>query len=189
MIEKLLELRKRIKKKKPEFIRQDNQIKSLKRKWKQPKGIHSKLREKRKGHIGHPAPCYASPKYVKFLHPSGLKEVVVSNPGQLAQIKNDEGIVLSAVLGLRKKLILLKKIRELKLPVLNIKNIDEFISSSESAINKRKQEKHQNLNKKEESRKELEKKSKEQKEKKQETPEEKDNRIKEEKRKILEAKK
>ena len=47
-IQRLLELRKRIKRKKPEFIRQDaHKKKSLESKWRKPKGLHSKMREKR----------------------------------------------------------------------------------------------------------------------------------------------
>ena len=39
-----LELRKKIKSKKPDFIRQDFHKKRLKKKWKRPRGLHSKVR-------------------------------------------------------------------------------------------------------------------------------------------------
>ena len=46
----LLELRRAMKRKKPDFIRQDSHKKAgLGAKWRKPKGIHSKMRKKHKG--------------------------------------------------------------------------------------------------------------------------------------------
>lgn len=188
---KLLELRKKIKAKKPTFLRQDFQRKKLKTKWRQPKGIHSKLRTKFKGHVKHPSMGFSSPKAVRFLHPSGFKEILVANLSQLKDIKPDEGIIIASLVGMKKKLELLKKIKELKLRLLNIKNIDETITKIEDLMKKKKSEKIKaKEQKKPETKKE--KKPKEQKqetkEQKPETPEEKEKREKEEKRKVLEAK-
>ena len=52
MIKKeLLELRKKIKRKKPKFRGQDIQLVRIHYKWRQPRGSQSKLRKKRRGHM------------------------------------------------------------------------------------------------------------------------------------------
>lgn len=195
---KLLELRKKMKAKKPTFLRQDFQRKKLKTKWRQPKGIHSKLRTKFKGHVKHPSMGFSSPRLVRFLHPSGFKEILVSNPSQLKNIKPDEGIIIASAVGMRKKLELLKKIKELKLRLLNIKNLDEAITKIEDLMKRKKQEK---IKAKEQKKPEV-KKEKKTKEQKPETEKQNqqqeavaqfekrklaEKREKEEKRKVLEA--
>lgn len=187
MTEKLLKLRKEMKSKKPDFIRQNKGKKSLKLCWRQPKGGHSKLRMKKGGHLPHPSMGFSSPKAVRHLHPSGLKERIISNINQLNTLQKNEGIIISARVGLRKKLDLLNKIKELKLPLLNIKNIDEFIKQTQEKQSEKIKEKKAKEEKKKQKEAEAEKKAKV-KEKKEETPEDKEKKQKEEKRKILEGK-
>lgn len=190
--QQLLDLRKKKKAKKPNFLRQDWQKKSLKRKWRQPKGIHSKLRRKFAGHIPHPSMGFSSPKEVRFLHPTGFKPIVVTHIEQLNHIQKDEGIILSSTLGLKKKLIIAKKASEMKLNLLNIKSVDEFVKKAEQIkqeklnAQKLKQEKKQKTQK--EAEKVAKKKEVKPKEEKQETPEEKEKRENQEKMKILEGK-
>lgn len=185
-MKELLKLRKEKKRKKPDFIRQNKGKKSLKKCWRQPKGMHSKLRRKKAGHIKHPSPGFSSPKAVRHLHPSGLKEKIITNLNQLSTVQKNEGIIISSKLGLRKKLKILNKIKELKHQLLNIKNIDEFIKQTQKKQKTRKEEQKQRQDKKREKEKQAKEKAKEK--KKEETPEEKEKKIKEEKRKILEAK-
>ena len=138
-INTLLELRNKIKDKKPDFIRQDNPKRmKLNDKWRKPKGIHSKIRHHFKGRRKMPSPGYKSPKKVKGLHASGLGIVAVYSLNNLQKIKNEsEGIVVSKNIGMKKKLEILKKAKELGIAVLNL-NVDEQIKRIEDSVNSKK---------------------------------------------------
>ena len=182
----LLKLRKEMKEKRPNFRRQDFQRPSLGDAWRQPKGMHSKLRRKRRGHATHPSPGFSAPKAVRGLHPSGLKQIIISALNQLETIKKGEGVLISSKVGIKKKLELIKKAQELKLPLLNIKNIEEFTKQIEEKRKQIKEKQKEKQTKKEQREKQAEK-TKEK--KKEETTEEvKEKQQKEEKRKVLEGK-
>ena len=135
-IERLLGLRKELKEIKPEFIRQDNPKRmKVNYKWRKPKGIHSKIRHKFKGRRKMPSPGYKSPRKVKGLHSSGLKIINVESAGNLKEIKKEnEGIVVAKNVGMKKRLEILKKAKELNVTVLN-SNGDEQIKKIEDSIN------------------------------------------------------
>ncbi len=173
-----------MKKRKPVFARQQSEyVSSLEKKqWRAPKGMHSKLRRNMRGKMKHPSIGYSSPSKVRYLHPSGFIPILVHNADQLDAVGKEYGIILSARVGQRKRLDILKRAHELGLNVLNIKNTMECIRRIEDERKKRKEEKtkaHEMEEKKEiksvkEERKDL-------------TLEEKDKLEKEEKRKILES--
>ena len=119
--EKLLELRKKIKSKKPDFIRYESwRYKRVKPNWRKPKGIDSKVREKRKGWIKIPDIGYRSPKVVRGLHPSGFEEVLVYRPEDLEKLDPTKHAVrIAHTVGTRKRLAILEKAEELELVVLN----------------------------------------------------------------------
>src|SRR3989344_5763532 len=85
---KLLELRKEIKERKPEFIRQDNPKRmKVNDKWRKPKGIHSKIRHKFKGRRKMPSRGYKSPYDVRGLHISGIKVLNLDVDSHIAKIE------------------------------------------------------------------------------------------------------
>ncbi|MEK6827984.1 MAG: 50S ribosomal protein L32e [Nanoarchaeota archaeon] len=135
----LLELRTRIKEKKPDFIRQDNPKRmKVNDKWRKPKGIHSKIRHKFKGRRKMPSPGYKSPRDAKGLHSSGLKIVGIMSINDLIKIrKESEGAVIAKSVGMKKKLEILKKARELNVNILNL-NVNEQIKKIEDFINSKK---------------------------------------------------
>lgn len=184
-----LELRNRMKKKKPEFIKQDAYKKDkLKKNWRQPKGRHSKMRLKLKGHKFQPSMGYSSPRIVRGLTRQGLKEVNVHSLDDLNGIQKDEGVMIGGTVGLRKKINILKKAKELKVTVLNIKNIDEFIKKSEEKFLAKKEESKQREEDKKKSKEEAvkraeEKKKEEEKKTEEEQKKEAEDRSKEEARK------
>ena len=140
-LKSLLELRERIKEKKPDFIRQDYQRRKRlgrKLKWRKPKGIHSKIRHHFKGRRKMPSPGYKSPKKVRWLHTSGFKKIVIFSLQDILKINNEnEGIVISKKIGMKKKFEILKKAKELDIKVLNL-NIDEQIKIIQEFINSKK---------------------------------------------------
>ncbi len=120
-IKEKLALRKTIKSKKPVFLRQEwFRYKSFGKKWRIPKGIHSKL----KRHYGYrpdiPSIGYGSPKEVKFLHPSGFKDILVANVHDLEKINpSTEAARIAHTVGAKKKSQLEKRADELGIRVLN----------------------------------------------------------------------
>ena len=154
----LLELRKKQKSKKPNFVRQGYGLKRrLKDTWRKPKGAHSKIREKRKGHRKPVSIGYRSPAKVRYLTPSGLKPVWITNLNELKKVEKNVEIIVSKSLGLKKKIEILKEIQKLGLKVLNIKNVEQFLKTAEESLKHRKSKKREKIKKKKTKKKEKKK--------------------------------
>ncbi len=107
-------------KKKPKFLRQGQYLKRVGSKWRKPRGIHSKLRLKKKSKGNIPNVGYMGPRNLRGLHPSGLREKIVENVNQLSTIDSKkEAARISSKVGGRKRKEILKKAEELNLKVLN----------------------------------------------------------------------
>ena len=108
-------------KKKPKFLRSSSSAYvRLGEKWRRPRGIHSKLKLKQLGKGFIPSPGYGAPRALKFKHPSGLLETLVSNQNDLLKMNpKTHAARISASVGNKKKFEILKKAEELKLRVLN----------------------------------------------------------------------
>ena len=119
--EKLLELKKLLKSKKPDFIRYESwRYKRVKPNWRRPRGIDSKVRQKKKGWIRMPDVGYRSPKTVRGIHPSGFEEVIVYRPQDLENLDPTKHAVrIAHSVGTKKRLAILEKAEELELVVLN----------------------------------------------------------------------
>jgi len=163
--EKLMEIRKAKKNKKPVFIRQDtNKKKRLRNKacWRKPKGRHSKMRLGKAGHESMPSLGWGSPKEVKGLHKSGLMPVLIFSLKDLEKIKEGKGAVIGNSVGTRKRIELIKKAEERGLKILNIKNtkklIEKILKEREAKKEKRleKEKKKSEKSKKKEKKKEKE---------------------------------
>jgi len=163
-----LKIRELLKKKRPEFRRQcSHKIKSVKANWRYPEGIHSKIRERRAGHIHVVETGYRSPRSVRGLHNSGLSMVMISNSKELEKInREEEGIIISKNVGMKKKLQIIEEARKKNIMILNL-DADAYIKKVEE---KKKEKELQKKEKKEEKAKPKEAKKKE--EKKEEVKEE-----------------
>lgn len=180
-MKELLELRRKMKARKPNFVREDSHKKKKLRRsgWKKPKGLHSKLRHKFKGHITPVNEGFRSPKAVRGLHRTGLKQIVVRNVMELKKLNpKTDGIIIGNV-GIRKKIEIIKEAQILKLTILNVKDTNKFLEE----VKKKQEEK-----KKEKEAKEKEKKKEEKKEEKKEVKEEKKEEVPEEDKKKEEKK-
>lgn len=181
-LKELLSFRKKIKSRKPEFVRQEyHKRKKLAKKWRQPKGMHSKLRQKFKSHLKHPSPGYRAPKEVRGLDKSGLKPVIVSNVEELNYVSKNQGVIISRVVGLRKRIDILKKAKEKGTPILNVKNIEELLKKAEEYRKSKKEKAGKKIEEKSKSKQESLKKTEEKEEKPIAETE------KEEKKKVLEG--
>ncbi|MBU1203765.1 MAG: hypothetical protein KKG60_01720 [Nanoarchaeota archaeon] len=184
------------KKKKPKFNRQDNFLKKFRktRKWRNPRGIHNKVRLQKKGHRKSPSRGYRAPESIKGMHPSGLKVIIVFSKKDLVGIdKNKQGALISHSVGLKNKLILLEEAGKLGIKILNIKDVELFMKKKKEELEKRKDKKKKRETKKEKFKKEAEKRAETKKMKEQEgekkTEEEKQKESAMEKKKVLEDKK
>src|SRR3989344_5061677 len=89
---------------KPKFKRRQFMLKKLKNKWRKPKGLHNKLRL-RKGGKG---------KVVKIGYgkkKKGIEIAIINNIKELINAKKD--IIISSSVGLKKKVEILEKAKEL----------------------------------------------------------------------------
>jgi large subunit ribosomal protein L32e len=117
----LLNIRRRLKRRKPEFKRQEISFqKMLKRKWRHPRGKHSKLRKHEWARGRLPSPGYGSPQAVRGLDRLGYRPVRVFRPEDLSDINaKDERAQIASGVGKKKRLEILKKAEEMKIKVSN----------------------------------------------------------------------
>jgi len=111
------------KKKKPSFnVPNLKFFKSVKSRWRKPRGTHNKKRMKAAFMGASPKIGYRNPEKVRGLHSSGKREVLVRNMSELEAMK-EAGAVLrfAAALGTRKRKLMVERAKSLKLVVLNMK--------------------------------------------------------------------
>jgi large subunit ribosomal protein L32e len=149
-IKKLLDKRKSIKRKKPDFVMQNAHMKSrLEKKWRKPRGIDSKIRLRLKGYLKPVETGYGSPKEIKHLHKSGLMPVLISSLKELENIDNQkQAIVISSKVGKKKKLDIIKKADEKSITILNIKDTKKYADEIIKAIEERKKRREKRQKKK-----------------------------------------
>ncbi len=157
-----LELRKKIKKKKPEFIRQDaHKRKKVGWKWRKPKGHQSKMRRNLRGYKRKVQVGFGSPNEVKGMHSSGVNTIIVNNIKEMESAEKGIGIIIAANVGERKKIDILKKAKENNVKILNVKDIESYLKESSEKASEKKDKKEKASKKKEEKKKEKEKKARE----------------------------
>jgi len=189
-----IEIRNKMKKKKPTFVRQDaHKKKRLAQNWRKPRGIDSKLRLQLKGKGKIVKPGYKSPKEVRGMNREGLLEVLICNVQDLQKIKEGMIGIVSSTVGARKKIEILKEAKKANIKLANCD--DKFIEKTEAAkkekeeIKKKKEakkaEKKKQAKAKEEEKKAAEEKKSESSEKKEDKEVTKDEAEKKEKDKLL----
>ncbi len=162
-------LRNERKSRKPNFLRTSSVGKKQFTNWRKPRGLHNKLRLHKAGHINLPSIGYGSPKDVRGLSRNGLILFQISNIYDVNSIDKEKHIaIIDKSVGMKKRIEILKKLKELGVKVYNYKNVDEFLSSKQKIIEDKKKKKLEKLETKKKKKKELEDKAKEKESKKEE---------------------
>ncbi len=122
-IKEKLETRKKIKKRTPEFLREEwFRYKRVPKNWRRPDGITSKMRRNFKYRPSKVRIGFRGPKEVRGLHSSGFEEIMVHNLSDLEKIDpKKQAARIGGTVGTKKRLQIAKKAKELEIRVLNIK--------------------------------------------------------------------
>jgi len=143
----LLELKKKMKAKRPTFIRSSAKIKKRVSSsgWRKPKGLQNKMRLKKKGYHRCVDTGYGTPVEVRHIDTkTGLLPAVVSSQKDLETINSQtHAIILSSKLGIRKKQELIKSITEKNLVL--IQGFDKIKSSIDNVLKTKEQKKKKKL--------------------------------------------
>lgn len=138
--EKLLKLRKEIKKKKPAFRRVESwRYVRVKDSWRKARGIDSKTRRKSKSGVKSPSVGYRTPKKIRGLHPSGYEEVRVEVLKDLDDLNpHKHAIKLASTLGSKKRLEIIDHAQKRNFRILNIgisqRELEEYEALLEAEI-------------------------------------------------------
>ena len=118
---KLLRERKKKNAKKPKFRKQESwRYKRVKKPWRRPRGIDSRMRLKKKGLPKSVNTGYKGPKNTRNLHPLGYREVLIHNPDELVMINPDEEIGrIGHTVGARKRSQIIDKAANLGITIVN----------------------------------------------------------------------
>ncbi|MFW9819022.1 MAG: 50S ribosomal protein L32e [Candidatus Thorarchaeota archaeon] len=119
---RLIELRKKINKKRPSFRRVESwRYKRVSDSWRKARGIDSNTRKKKKSGVKSPTVGYRNPKKIRGLHPSGYEEVRVTIIQDLKNLnKNQHAIKISSKLGSKKRIALIDYCQRRGFKILNL---------------------------------------------------------------------
>jgi large subunit ribosomal protein L32e len=109
------------KKKKPKFnVPNLGFFRSVKPRWRKPRGTHNKKRMKFKFMGASPRVGYRNPQETRHLHPAGAREVLINSLAELASLK-EKGVVLrlGSSVGARKRKLMAEKAKSMNLKIIN----------------------------------------------------------------------
>ena len=124
-MKKLFMLKLKLARKRPLFRRQEwFRYKKLGEAWRRPKGKHSKMREHKKYRPPVVDAGFRGPKKVRYLHPSGYRDVLVHNVNELSKLNKElDAVRIASTVGKKKKLEIYKTAVEKGFKVLNYKEV------------------------------------------------------------------
>ena len=130
---KALKTRKRAKKKKPAFVRQESwRYSKMSESWRRPRGLDNKMRRKIKGWPPTVSAGYKGPKVARGLHPSGYREVIVHNAEEISEIDpQTQAARIAHTVGKKKRAQIIAEARKNKIVILNVKEVKEPVEEKE----------------------------------------------------------
>jgi len=130
---KALAKRNAASRKRPAFKRQNwFRYKRLGTAWRKPRGMHSKMRMRRKYRPPVVSTGYRGPVAARGLHPSGFAEVLVHRPEELEALdSNLEAARVAATVGDRKREAIEARAAELDIRVLNSRGYEDENNDTE----------------------------------------------------------
>jgi len=133
---KLLQLRQKIKKKRPSFRRVESwRYKRVKDSWRKARGIDSKTRKKKKSGVKSPTIGYRSPKKIRGIHPSGFEEVRIFTLSGFEGLSNKKhAIKIARRVGAKKRIALVDYAQKRGFKVLNLGISQKELESLESML-------------------------------------------------------
>jgi len=151
-----LQLRRIFRKAKPHFTRQDLHKKSrLEEKWRKPKGLQSKMRQRLKHHKRVVKVGYKAPALARHYHRSGVLPVLVANRQEAEHLTKGQGAIIARTTGIRTKIEIIDTCEKAGIPVVNL-NIMKFRTAIKQMQDAKQQAKVDRESKKESSKKESE---------------------------------
>jgi large subunit ribosomal protein L32e len=117
----LLQLRKKIADKRPDFVRQESwRYKKLATNWRKPKGKDNKMRRQVSGVPQLVKVGYKGPRKARGLHPSGYNDILVFNTKDLIKIDpKKDAVRIAHGVGNKKRIDIVTEAVKLKIKILN----------------------------------------------------------------------
>jgi large subunit ribosomal protein L32e len=117
-----LQIRRQIKKRTPEFLREEwFRYKRISKNWRHPDGITSKMRINLKYRPSKVRVGFRGPQETRGLHSSGFEEVIVYNVSDLEDINpKTQAARIGGSVGTKKRINIEKKAEELDIRLLNL---------------------------------------------------------------------
>jgi large subunit ribosomal protein L32e len=140
--ERALRLRKRMKQKKPNFVRPESwRYVRIKENWRRPRGLDHKVRLMYDGWPPGVSIGYRSPKATRGLHPSGYREVLVFNVEGLKNVDPKTQVIrIAHTVGKRKRVKILAEAKRKRLTILNVTTIKEKVAEEKEPTEQEKLE-------------------------------------------------
>jgi large subunit ribosomal protein L32e len=136
----LMAVKRQLQRTRPKFTRhRPDRKSSLDDRWKKPRGLHNKLKDRKRGCAPWVSDGYRTPVEVRGLHISGLAIVRVANVKELAAVDAQTSGVVIAAVGAKRQLEILRACAQKNIRVLNHKSNDR-IATIESRFAKAKEE-------------------------------------------------
>lgn len=144
-IKKLLAIKTKKKIQKPAFLRRNfkkNKRSRVTGEWRAPKGLHNKLRRRRRGIGQWVMPGYRMPVAVRGMTREGLLPIIVENVEQLKTLDATKHIaIVKASTGKKSRMEIVKEAVKKKVVIQNIKDPAAYLRQGEEEMAQRKKAK------------------------------------------------